>query len=208
MAITTYAELKTAVCRWLANDDSGTAATLNLSSTIDDLVTIAEARIFKEARTKDLEAALSASISSGVLAVPTDYVEMKHAYVDAATVQKLTRKPAEWIYENYPTRGAGGRPIFFARESTNFIFGPYPDSAYTVKGVYYKRLAALSSAVHALFTNNPDLYLFAALAESQILIDQKRIPLWEAKYKQILKDLNDEAMGEEFSGSQLSITPG
>jgi len=209
MALTTYDELKTAIARWTGGSDVSTATTMGIPSTIDDLVTIAESRIFREAKTKDTEASLSTAISSGVIAVPSDYISLKFAYIDGTPVQTVERRSAEWIYANYGTRSAVGKPKFIARETTNFIFGPYPDSGYTIKGVYYKRLAALSSAVHALFSNNPDLYLFGCLAESIILIGRDdRIALWEAKYNKILNDVNGYARAEDASGGSLHMRLG
>lgn len=209
MAITTYAELKTATARWLGGSDASTTTTIGIPSTIDDLITIAESRIFRECKTKDTEASLSTAIASGVIAVPSDYISFKFAYVDGTPVQTVEPRSAEWIYANYGTRSSTGRPMFIARETTNFIFGPFPDSGYTIKGVYYKRLAALSSAVHNLFLNNPDLYLFGTLAESIILIGQdKRIPTWEAKYNKILNDVNIYDRQSETSRASIQMRLG
>lgn len=200
MSLATYAQLKTAVTSWMD------VPVASLTNQIDDLVTIAENRLFREARTRDMEVAMSTVISSGVIAVPSGYVALKHAYIDGTPVQRLERRPAEWIYQHYPTRSSDSKPLYIARELTNFIFGPYPDSGYTVKGVYYKRLAALSSAVNALFTASPELYLFACLAESEILVGRDpRVPLWEAKYKNILMQVNGEDAAEQFSGGSLQI---
>lgn len=200
MSLATYAQLKTAVTSWMD------VPVASLTNQIDDLVTIAENRLFREARTRDMEVAMSTVISSGVIAVPSGYVALKHAYIDGTPVQRLERRPAEWIYQHYPTRSSDSKPLYIARELTNFIFGPYPDSGYTVKGVYYKRLAALSSAVNALFTAAPELYLFACLAESEILVGRDpRVPLWEAKYKNILMQVNGEDAAEQFSGGSLQI---
>jgi len=209
MALTTYAQLKTAVASWVGGSDAATAATLGLNNTIDDLVTVAESRIFRECKTKDTEASLSTAIASGVIAVPTDYISLKFSYVDGTPVQTLEPRSAEWIYANYGTRSSTGRPKFIAREAGNFIFGPFPDSGYTIKGVYYKRLAALSAGVHALFTNNPDLYLFGCLAETAILIGpDTRIPLWEQKYQKILNDVNGYDKQSETSRASLQMRLG
>lgn len=200
MTISTYAGLKTAITSWL---DIKVA---DLSTVVDDLVTIGEARINREARTRDQEASMSTAIASGVVAVPSDYVAMKFAYIDGTPTQILERRTAEDIYAKYSTRSASGKPTVYAREGSNFIFGPYPNSGYTMKGVYYKKFSALSSAAHALFTNNPDLYLFACLAESEIVIGRdERVPLWEAKYKLILADVNGQAKAEDVSGSTLRV---
>jgi hypothetical protein len=58
--------------------------------------------------------------------------------------------------------------------------------------------------VNALFTNNPDLYLFACLAEAEIIIGRdKRVQLWEAKYQKILGLVNGVDNEESASGSSL-----
>ncbi len=191
MSLTTYAELKTAVTSWLD------VPVATFTNQIDDLVTVAETRIFRETRTKDTEQSFSTSIGSGVVALASDYLEMKSARLNTQPSQSLERRSAEWIYSQYPARSAGGRPRFF---------GPYPDSGYTVAGVYYKRLPALSSGVHALFTNNPDLYLFACLAEAELLIGRdERIKVWEAKYQNILAAANGLDNREDSSGSVLRV---
>jgi hypothetical protein len=201
MAISTYAELQTALEGWLHRS--------NLDSQITDFIALAEARIYRNLRIRAMETQLSAAIASGVVAVPTGYIEMKHARIDGAKPVALTRKNDEWIYANYPTRSADGLPKFFAREADSFIFGPYPDSAYTVKGVYYKRLAALSdSNTSNWFTENaPDVLLFGALCEAAPYCrDDTRIPLWEAKFNDVMGQLAKEDRDEDVSGSPLSMT--
>lgn len=203
MALTTYAELKTAVTSWMDVTAS------DLSTKIDDVITLGEKRIFREAFNKDTESPLSGTVSSGVVAVPADYIKLKFAYIDGTPTQKLGRRTAEWIYGNYGTRSANGKPKYIARQASNFIFGPYPDSGYSVIGVYYKKPGTLSSAVYDLFSNNPDLFLFAGLAESELLIGRdSRIATWEAKYNKILNDVNMLAKSEESSGGDLQMRLG
>lgn len=200
MALSTYADLQASVARWMD------VSTADISSTIADLITVAEARIFREARTRDTEATLSGTITAGVVAVPSDYIALKFAYLATSPAQILERRDAEWIYSQYPTRSSSGRPKYISRESGNFIFGPYADSGYTLAGVYYKKLAALSTTAHALFTNNPDLYLFGCLAESEIIIGRDaRVPIWEAKYQKILSDVNGVARAEDVSGGSIRM---
>jgi hypothetical protein len=201
MAITTYAELQTSVANWLARAD--------LDSYIPDFITLGETRIMREVRARSMETAFSDTIASGAIALPTSYIELKYAYVNTAIVSHLKRREARFIYEKYPTRSAQGEPTYIAREGSNFIFGPYPDSNYPISGVYYKNIGPVSSSAHALFTENPDLYLFATLAETVAFTkNDKRIPLWESKYTTIKNDVNGLAEREDFSGSDLQMRPG
>jgi len=75
MSITTYAELQTAVGAWLHRSD--------LTGIIPDLITLGEKRIFRKARCRVMESALTGTIASGVIAVPSDYLEIKFAYREA-----------------------------------------------------------------------------------------------------------------------------
>lgn len=203
MAITNYSELQTAVGNWLNRSD--------LTSYVPDLIMLGERRIYRKLRIRAMETALSSAISSGVVAVPATYVALKSARIDGTPVQKLTRTSVDHIYEKYPTRSSQGRPGYIAREGSNFIFGPYPDSAYTVKGIYYARLTALSvSNTTNWFTDNaPDLLMWAALAESEVFLkNDARVSLWESKYKAALVDVQDEDDAENNSGSPLSARVG
>lgn len=195
MSISTYAELQTAVSNWLKRAD--------LTSYTADLIMLGETWIYRKARTRDMEAALSVAIASGVAALPSNFIALKNARISGNPDTPLVLRPAEWIYDAYPLRSATATPRYVAVEGSNLIFGPYPSSASTVVGTYYKTLGAVSASAHALFTNNPDLYLFAALAEAEAFIkNDVRIALWTARRDMILEDTNAQARESRF-GSAL-----
>jgi hypothetical protein len=189
------------VASWLHRDD--------LTDQIQDFIRMGELRIYRDLRIRAMEATLSSAIASGVVAVPSGYVALKYAYIDGTPIRDLQRKDAEWIHYNYQTRAADGCPQFIARDGDNFIFGPYPDSGYTVKGTYYKRLDALSvsNETNWFTTNAPDLLLFAALCEAEpFAMNDQRSALWEEKYASVGARVQREDQAEEFSGGPLVIT--
>jgi hypothetical protein len=201
LSLSSYSDLQTAVGNWLHRSD--------LTSQIPDFITLAENRINNDLRHRSMETAQASTMASGVLAVPSNYIELKDAYISSTTPYvNLARKSAEWIYENYPYRIAHNTPSFIAREGSNFIFGPYPDTNYTVTLVYYNRLAALSSAVNTVFTTYPGLWLYGALLEAApYLKDDKRIGIWEGKFAQLFTLVQKENDDEFLSGAQpLVIT--
>lgn len=199
--ITTYATLKTSIAGFLHRSD--------LTDMIPEFIADAEFRIGDELRLKCMETAFSGAIAAGVVAQPSGLLEWIFAYVDGSSAQHLKMKGADWIYTNYPTRSAEGKPKFCAIEGDNLIFGPYPDSTYTIKGRYYKRLAALSDSntTNWLISNAPALLRYGALCEAApYLGNDKRIPIWEGKYNAIRERLQktDRALG----GSKLQVTAG
>jgi len=202
MSITTYSELKTAVANWLNRAD--------LTSYVADFVRLGEDRIYRELRIRAMETALSDTIASGVIAVPSDYIELKHAYVNGTPTRKLNRCDPEFIYDRYPLRSSNGKPSFIAREGSNFIFGPYPDSAYTIKGIYYARLSALSDSntTNWFVTNAPGILLYSALLQAEpFLKNDARMATWEAMYQNAKDGIEREERNEQFSGSGLEMSP-
>ena len=193
MSLNTYNDLKAAVANWTKRAD--------LSAYLDDLVTLAETRILREIRTKDLEASFSAVMSEGTIAVPSDFMGWRNAYIDAPGQPRLDTASPDQIRQKYDRGINNGMPSMVAQENGNFIFWPSPADDYTVKGVYYARPSALSTTAHALFTNNPDLYLFATLAETApFLKDDRRVELWEAKYIQRREDVLMQDKKNRFAG--------
>lgn len=200
MAITDYSSLAAAIPAWLD------VPSADLSTVVGDIITNAEQRIYREVRVPEMEVALSDAMVNGVLAVPADYVELKFAYIDANPVQYLQMVSPSYIYDRYPTRSGSGIPKVMARDGANFIFGPNPDSDYTVKGTYYARLdASTSLTASPLLAAHPDLYLFACLVESEPVIGRDaRMPVWESKYQMVKELVNAEAQKSAFSGN-LSV---
>lgn len=199
MTISTYADLQSAIASRLRRSDT--------SSYVADWIQLAETDIFRRLRTKDMETSFSDTISSGAVALPTSYIDLKYLYINATPVTRLKRKSASWIYENYPTRSANALPKFVAREGSNFIFGPYPDSNYAVSGVYYKNIGPVSSSAHTVFTNNPDCYLYGSLVMAvRDLKDDAGIERWTPLYEKSLTDAQAASDKEDYSGGGLEMS--
>lgn len=201
--ITSYATLQTSIASFLHRTD--------MTDIIKELISDAEFRIANELRIRAMEASFSEAISSGVVALPAGFLEWQFLYVDDTNAQKLERKDAEWIYTNYPTRSGSGKPVFFAREGDNVIFGPYPGSSYTVKGRYYKKLDALSDSntTNWFITNAPDLLRYGALCEAApYMQNDERIGIWERKYEQVKQRIKATERRENTSGSLINTRAG
>lgn len=202
MSLLTYADLKVAVKSW-------TGRGTEVDASIDDIIAVAERRIYRELRVKQMETALSDTVSGGTIALPTGYVALKYAYINMTPVRFLERKTAEWIYERYPNRVAESTPKYIAREASTFIFGPFPDSAYSVAGIYYKRLDPIATSVSTIFTDNPDIYLFAGCVEmSRFLNNQDGVAKFEPMYQNVKAQVQNEGDSEYDSGSAIAVSLG
>jgi len=198
MAITNYSELQTSVENWI----DSTAHT----SRVPEFISLGENRIYRELRIRTMETALSVTIASGVAAMPSDYVELKHARISGSPDKPLLKQSAEWIYRNYPTRSSDSVPKYIGEDGDNFIFGPYPDSTYTIVGTYYARPTALSdSNTTNWFTNNaPDILLSASLVEAwEYIGNDKEREYWEMRYQNAKRMIQKEDNKRKVSGSPL-----
>lgn len=198
MALTTFTELQASIADWLDRSD--------ITTQIVDFTTLAEKKIYRVLRVRDMESALDVTMSSGVAAMPTDFLELKHAYIDGSPITSLERKTIHDLYEKYPTRSSHGKPNFIASNVDNFEFAPYPDTDYTVKGTYWARPTALSASneTNFLITNYPDLILYGALIEAVSFTgDTTRLTEWAAKYEAALQEIKTEEKQQRMGGSPL-----
>lgn len=198
--ITNFATLSTAVADYLARSD--------LTSFVPNFIEGCENTIYKNLRIRAMENALNVTISSGVAAVPTSpaYLELKYAYVTTTPISKLHHLPPEQIYEKFPVRSGSNIPKFISVEASNFIFGPYPGN-YTVNGIYYGRLTALSSGntTNWFTANAPYLLLYGALMEAEpFLANDPRLITWKAMFDMHYKAVRDEETRQKSSGGSLA----
>lgn len=202
-AITGYASLKTAITDWLAN---GTLTTFT-----DNFIQNWEERFYRQPMNfgRWMETSLSSAIASSVLAVPAAYLGLKSAYVSGQNSPPLNRVSLQNMLGRYPRAGTPRVPLFIARDGANFIFGPVPDSTYTIKGTYWAkpvliRNFASDAAAHWIILNAPDLALYGSLiAAEPFLRNDARTALWRDLYAEALKDYHDLNYEEDSSGSAL-----
>ena len=193
MAINTFSTLKSAVADWLDRDDIGNA--------IDNMIGLMESRLYSQLRVRNMESALSETIASGTITLPSDWIEAKSIYINSSPIRVLEFKSLDWLQKQYPTRSSSGKPIYAALSTTTMVFGPYPDSTYEVAGTYYARPSALSTSNESnwLTTNWPDLLLYGTLVHSALYLGQDaRLPLWEAAYQDCFNRIMGNERGEAY----------
>lgn len=197
MALATYSDLKTAVASWLARSD--------LTLTIPDFITLAEARINRELRTREMVEQETAAVSTQALAIPDDFVEVLRFTLDTESDRPLEYRPVE----DSDLRVAGvtsGQPRWFSVVGGEFRFYPAPDGEYTYTLDYYARVPALSDSATSnwLLTKAPDLYLYGALCESApFLQEDARLGVWESRFQAAKRSLHAaEARAKRTSGSR------
>ena len=129
MALTTYAELKTSVGDWLNRTD--------LTTAIPDFISLAEAQIERNLRTRQMIVRATASITTEYSAVPSDFLEVKSFKLDTNPVTPLGFETIDSMDALAVTYRSAAKPIFFTVVGEQFRYLPEPDTAYTGELIYY-----------------------------------------------------------------------
>jgi hypothetical protein len=203
MAISTYAELQTAVTNWLVS------AHTNLSSRVTECIALAEAEINRVLRVRQMEASADVTISARTAALPTGFMAMRRLYLSLSPVQFLSFLPSEEFWERLGGSDTG-RPLYYTLEGDDFVFGPAPDTTYTGKCLYWKR-QDISASNHNLFVQNPDLYLFGSLLHTVGItgweMNDPKLLTWKEGFMKALEQIRAADVKDRHSGSVLQARP-
>lgn len=201
MTIATYSELKTALADWLNRDDVSDAR-------LEDFIAMAENRIFRQLRIKELEASHDLVIDSqGKAALPADHLEPKDVIWND---KPLGRVSLTNFYTNDPVQGT---PLYFARERDSIKLWPYPaEGATGGRLIYYARPVNLSSIqlTNAVFAAAPEMYLFGALVEAGIYLgtEQAKAAVWDSRFNETINLLTQQSRQSDVSGATMLVDNG
>lgn len=184
MAITTYAELKTAIADWLNRDD--------LTATIPNFISLAEAQFNRTIRHRKMVTRSNATLDTPYFAVPADWLQNIRFQLNTNPTTPLLFVTPEQASEERLTYSASGQPLFYTMVGQQFQVVPSPDTSYDSELLYYAKIPALSDSVTTnwLLTESPDIYLYGALVQSApYLKEDERIGVWAGLYQQLFSDM-------------------
>jgi hypothetical protein len=199
---TTYTTLLAEVASYLSRAD--------LTSMIPTFVQFAQTRINREVRVQAMETKNATfSITGEYVNVPSDFLEVKHFYLNVSPRQTLVSHDLEGMTDEYPS---SNKPKYFQVVGSQFRFSPVPDATYTATLIYYAKPATLvttSQETNSLFpTIAPDLYLYASLLEAEPFIqNDPRIATWGQAYERGIANLASAAKRASTAGGSLMTRP-
>ena len=125
MALTTYTELKTSLADWLNRSD--------LTSVIPDFISLAEAQIERQLRTRQMIVRATASFAAAAEygTVPDDFLEAKAIKLNTNPVTNLTFQTIDAMDSlSNTTYLSSGKPLYFSVVGNQFRLLPIPDGEY------------------------------------------------------------------------------
>jgi len=185
MTIQTYSDLQSAIANWIARAD--------LAANVADFIALFESAANRRLRLRQQESAATLTPSSGVAALPADYLAWRRVTWTGQHPRELEYVHPSYLHALYPTLPAG-TPRLFAIEGGNLTVAPGNDTALAFD--YFQKIPSLAGLAQQGFSSNwllsaaPDLYLFGALAEAHGFVkDAESLVLWKSRRDELFDEI-------------------
>jgi hypothetical protein len=202
MSITNYTDLKATIASYLARSD--------LTAQIPDFIQLAETRLRRELRIRQMLKVVTTSTvaGDGTVELPSDYLQMRDIHINTNPAQTLAYQSPSNFYRN-TNSSITGVPLQYTVLAQEFQFAPIPDAIYTLQMLYYATPPYLttSNTSNVFLANCPDLLLYGALGEAEsYLMNDPRLQTWAALYDRGVSALTVSDDQGEYGGSPISIS--
>ena len=201
MAITDYSSLQTTIANYLARTD--------LTAQIPDFIRLAETRLRRELRIRQMMKSATTTTTGGdaTVALPSDFLEVRDLIIQTNPVRVINYVSPSVFSRN--TRSTeSGYPIDYTILATEFKFAPIPDSTYTLEILYYAAPEYLSdtNTSNVFLAVCPDLLLYGALIEAEpYLMNDARLQVWAGMYQKGVDALTTSDEQAQYSGVPLTM---
>jgi len=201
MSFTNYSDLKTTVANYLARND--------LTTQIPDFIRLAEIRMRRELRIRQMLKSVTTSTTNGdsTVQLPADFLEVRDMIITGNPARPLSYSSPSAFSRNARTTILG-YPSDYTILASEFQLAPIPDSNYTVKLLYFAAPTLLSdsNSSNEFLANVPDMLLYASLIEAEpYLMNDARLGTWVSMYERASASVTKSDEGGQYSGVPLSI---
>lgn len=201
MSFSTYAELQTTIAGYLARSD--------LTTQIPDFIRLAEVRLRRDLRIRQMLTSATLTCTAGVatVSIPSDFLQVSDFVVDGNPVQTLSYESPALFSRNSRTTD-GGKPKTYTVLASTFQLAPVPDSAFSLKLIYSAAPPFLSNTntTNTFITVCPDLLLYASLLEAEpYLMNDARINTWGTMFDRAMNGLTTSDEQGQYSGVPLTM---
>lgn len=195
--LSTYTDLKAALARLLLRSD--------LTADIPGFIRMAEARIFRVLKGREMAVTRSVTISTETMSLPCGFRGVVAFRLNNRPSAMEFVAPSQMDDRFDAGTSSQGEPRYYAIVGPRFYFSPVPDGEYEGRLTYYERPENLSSSntENWILEQHPDLYLYAsAMQAAPLLHDDERIPMWKSfvdtALAEIERDQNAAQLGADL----------
>lgn len=200
MALSTYAELTTAIGTW----DERTFT----STETDQFIRLVEARADRRLQ-RDYRRRYAETVNtdaSGVGLLPSGFVGLQSITRDVLGSLPLKQVSNAAFVSRNPYEIASDAEVFTLLSATEFAVAPVTDDDFIVR--FSKTLSALTSSntTNWLLTLSPDFYLFGCQAQSAAYLkDYQTAALLQAQSDDIIDQIVSQGNVAEFGDVELTL---
>jgi len=200
MSLSNYTDLQSTIASYLARTD--------LTSTIPVFIQLAENRLRRDIRISEMLTNTALTPSSGVVTLPSDFLEMRSIYFNSNPLTTLEYQSPD-LFSRNGWNDTSGTSVYFSIIGNSIYFSPDPDSTDTVQMLYYAKPPYLSgSNLTNVWTNTCiDALLYASLAEASVyLMDNESAQRWATLYDRGLGAILKSNDGKKYPNIELAVT--
>ena len=199
---TDYTTLQATIADYLARSD--------LTTQIPEFIRLAEDRLLRDLRIRQMIKVATASTTAGdaTVSLPSDFVAMKDLHLQGNPPQTIKFLSTSNFFRNAHS-STSGLPNRYTLLGAEFQFAPIPDSSYTLQMVYFYKPEYLSdtNSSNLWLADTPDLLLYAALGEAEpYLMNDERLNTWASMYDRGVNALRKSDDESEYPAQPLTIT--
>ena len=203
MTIATYDELLTELDAWLNRSD--------LSDRIPTFIRLFESRANRLLRVPEMhvEYSFTTAADTAELSLPSDFLQMRHLYVNADPRVVLEAMSPATLRNSYAAQSTG-QPAAYTVIGNQIILAPSPDGAYEIVLDYYQRIPGLSedNPTNWLIETYPDLYLWGSLCMAEAFLrDDERLSVWKNAWDEATAEIIQQGNRQRTPASPISLPP-
>lgn len=181
---------------------SGVTGVSGASDMVVDFITLGEIRINRELRVRAMESRSTLSVSSNLVALPSNFRAFKWLYLDEDPAVSLEYMSGEKLNQRSQSRNTK----YYTFEGNNLRLEDTTIASGTIQYLAYIAATPLSGSTttNTLFPRYADLYLYAALVEAGVFIEDEAFEQkHEHHYQRAFNMAQREDVMDRFSGSTL-----
>jgi hypothetical protein len=200
MALASYNDLVSTVESYLARTD--------LTSVIPTFVMLAQQRMSRDLRTREMLKVVTTTATDSTVEIPTDFLEMREIHFQGNPPITLEYESPDKFFRDLLTT-TSGLPYYYTIIGYEFQFAPAPDSEQVLQMLYYAEPTFISSTTSSnlYLANYPDALLYATLAEAEpYLFNEARLETWANMYERAISNIMNSDIGKKFPNTALNVT--
>ncbi len=191
-AVMTYDSLTTDITQYLERND---AAVVNQ---IPSFIMLAEFEIAEQIKTLGQQQVVESTMTIGEPVIPKPARWRKTVSMNVTVsgqIQPILLRKYEYLRQYAPSSTTTSTPLYYSDYNyDNWLVAPTPDQAYSFEGLYYERLAPLSSSnqTNWITQNAPNAMLYGTLLQAMPFLKNDQRQIFQQKYTEAMQVLKQE----------------